>query len=91
LRCESRRKRNAESNHKSVCDNHSLAPDFSSNSIAQPSHEFGPSAAVALTINVQIKSGCQPVCATLLRFALKHGSGDILHGYLDDSRATQFH
>jgi hypothetical protein len=78
LRCECRRKRNAESNHKSVCDKHSLAPDFSSDSIARPSHELGPSAAVAMTGNVPVKSGCRPVCATLLRFALKHGSGDIL-------------
>jgi len=35
-------------------------------------------AAVAITGNVPIKSGCHPVCATFLRFALKHGSGDIL-------------
>jgi hypothetical protein len=56
LRRECRRKRNAKSNHKSVCDNQSLAPDFSSNSIARPSHELGLAQLSPLTGNVPIKS-----------------------------------
>jgi hypothetical protein len=82
LRCECRRKRNAESNHKSVCDKHNLAPDFFPNSVARPSHELGPSAAVALTGNVPIKSGCRQVYATSCASRQNTVPGDVFAGTL---------
>jgi hypothetical protein len=94
LRCECRRKPNAESNHKSVCDKHSLAPDFFCQWHRPPRYELVlvPSPAVALAGDIPINSGCRPLCATRPAIRVEaQFPGDILHRTLfGDSRATKF-